>query len=82
VLLRWVVGEQEEGSTRGVVAAPPVGDIEGAPAGDDRPALKHFLEHRAVETGDGDSIHRAIPPRVEAELLNTRPPMSSACTLT
>jgi hypothetical protein len=27
-----------------VVLAPAVGDVEGAPSGDDRPALEHFLD--------------------------------------
>ncbi len=48
VPLGWIVPEQEEGGAHRVVTAPAISDVEGAPAGDDRPTLEHFLDHRAA----------------------------------
>jgi len=45
------MGEEEEGSADRVVAAPAVGDVEGAPSGDDRPAGEHLLDNRAAAGG-------------------------------
>src|SRR5208337_4325536 len=42
------VGEQEERGADGVVAAPAVGDVEGASSGDDRPTPEHLFDHRAA----------------------------------
>ena len=46
VLVGRVVGQQEEGSARRVVTAPAVGNVEGAPSGNDRTAVEHLPDHR------------------------------------
>jgi hypothetical protein len=63
-----VVSEQKERSTNGVVTAPAVGDVEGAPSSDYRPAFKHFLDHGAAFRGwleaiiGADALRTGGPP--------------------
>jgi len=66
----WIMSEQEERSTGRVAAAPAVGYVKRAPAGDDRPAAKHFAGDRpaarwwseTVVAGRTDALVAGGPP--------------------
>jgi hypothetical protein len=52
----WLMGQEEEGCTHGMVPSPATSDVEGASTGDDRSAVEHLLDDRAAPLGRPESV--------------------------